>query len=146
VNMMADAVLEMSMDEGILRLLGAQSSGNEAQIALTDVRARAASELSRYGEKLVADLAMIGVTVPPAIQLQSTDETHVVVIGEHAKASAIADLINGDTCLLKWFKEVELLYTVIRRVETRMTGEDFAHQHFNLGVTSVGCIVFFTTT
>ena len=146
MNMMADAVLEVSMDEGILRLLGAQDGAEQGQIALVDVRARAASELSRYGDKLVADLAMIGVTVPPAIQLQSTDETHVVVVGEHPKAGLIADLINKDTCLLKWFKEVELLYTVVRRVETRNAGEDMAGQHFNLGVTSVGCIAFFTTT
>lgn len=143
MNMMADEVLEKSMDEGIARLLGAQ--GADEEIAVADVRMRAGAELSRYGEKLVADLALIGVTVPPAIQLQSTDETHVVVVGDHPKAQVIADLINQDSCLLKWFKEVELLYTVIRRVESRASGEDLATQHFNLGVTSVGCIVFFTT-
>lgn len=144
MNMMAEVVLERSMDEGIARLLGAQVSGGDDQIVLADVRTRAAIELSRYGDKLVADLGLIGVTVPPAIQLQSTDENHVVVLGDHTKAQIIADLINSDTCLLKWFKEVELLHTVIRRVEMRASGEDMSHQHFNLGVTSIGCIAFFT--
>lgn len=142
MDMPAEPVLDVAVEE-VARLLGARDPSGEG-VALADVRAKAASELSRYGDKLLSDLNALGITVPPAIQLQSSDDEWVKVVGDHPAARQIADLINGDTCLLKWFKEVEVLHALVRRVEVRKSGQAMTAQHFNLGVTSIGCIVFFT--
>ena len=146
MNSVSEAVERLEegdgLDDGIARFLGA--SDPEEGIKLTDVRQKAASELKRYGEDLMNLLAEQGVTVPPAFQLRSVEGGNVGVVGEHPQKAQIETMINGDTRLLKWFKEVEVLHEIMRRAELRGSEQSLAEQHFNLGLTSLGAIGFFT--
>ncbi|WP_035055531.1 hypothetical protein [Andreprevotia chitinilytica] len=133
---------EDGLDEGIARFLGA--SDPDEGIKLADVRQKAASELKRYGDDLLEHLGQLGVNVPPAIQLRSTEGGLVLVASESDAKDKIEAFINADTRLLKWFKEVEVLHDILRRTELRDSDEKLADQHFNLGLTSLGAIAFYT--
>ncbi len=142
MNVAVSAEETVVLGEGIARLLGGEAG--EDGIPLGDIRAKAASELTAYGQTLLAELEKRGYRVPPAVQLHSPDEGHVIALGDHPATSAISDLINNDLFLLKRFKEVEVLHVLLRRTELRKTGQPMTCQHFNLGLTSLGCIAFFT--
>ncbi len=132
-----------ALDEGIARFLGVDGS-TEGGVSLSDVRAKAASELTALGLLLQAALSQRGIRMPPAIQLHSPDEGHVRALGDHPATEEITELINNDTCLLKRFKEVEVLHVLLRRADLRASKQSMTCQHFNLGLTSLGCIAFFT--
>ena len=138
-----DNTTNVGLDEGIARLLGVTDASHN-HIRMTDVRARAARELSTYGKNLKDAFDKLDIRVPAAIQLHSPDEGHVIAIGDHPAVNQITDLINNDLQLLKRFKEVEVLHVLMRRVELRTSGQAMACQHFNIGITSIGCIAFFT--
>ncbi|AOX99336.1 hypothetical protein BJP62_02030 [Jeongeupia sp. USM3] len=107
------------------------------------MRDKAATELTRLGDEIGACLDRLAVRIPPAVQLYSSADGRIVVGSEHAAKDAIEASLNGDTRVLKMFKEVEVLYDILRKAELRGTGR-FESQHFNLGLTSLGCIAFFT--
>lgn len=138
-----ESVNGAELDEGIARFLGVKDAGKKG-IRMADVRAKAASELSQYGILLMDELNKLNIRIPPAVQLHSPDEGHVVALGDHPAAAQITDLINGDLSLLKRFKEIEVLHVLLRRAELRLAGQPMTCQHFHLGVTSLGCIAFFT--
>lgn len=139
-----EAVVSSGLDAGIARFLGASDAGDEDGIRLADIRAKAASDLTEYGKVLTEAINRLGVRIPPAIQLHSPDEGHVLAMGDNARIAEVTELINNDTMLLKRFKEVEVLHVLIRRAELRLSGQSMTCQHFNLGLTSLGCIAFFT--
>ncbi|KAF0811679.1 hypothetical protein IGB42_03837 [Andreprevotia sp. IGB-42] len=146
MNSVGEAVDDLetgdSLDDGIARFLGV--SDPDEGIKLGDIRQKAASELKRYGEDLQGQLSARGITVPPAFQLRSIEGGNVGVAGDHPEKAQIEGLINADTRLLKWFKEVEVLHEILRRTELSGSEENLADQHFNLGLTSLGAIGFFT--
>lgn len=137
------SVEDAGLDQGIARFLGVKGVGDDG-IRMADVRTKAASELTLYGAALLDILVSLGIHIPPAIQLHSPDEGHVVAMGDHPAADQVAALINNDSCLLKRFKEVEVLHVLMRRAELRLAGQPMSCQHFNLGLTSLGCIAYFT--
>lgn len=138
-----ESVASSGLDVGVARFLGISETGDDG-IRLADIRAKAASDLTDYGKVLMAALDKMGIRIPPAIQLHSPDEGHVVALGDNAGVAQVTDLINNDTVLLKRFKEIEVLHVLIRRAELRLAGQPMTSQHFNLGLTSLGCIAFFT--
>ncbi|QLI80418.1 hypothetical protein HZU75_02065 [Chitinibacter fontanus] len=120
-------------------------SGAQDGIELSDLKSSAANELSRFGDDLASHLAAHAqVHVPPAYQLRSTAQGQVAVIGDHPDKEKIETYLNNDTRLLKWFKELEVLFEIQRRLELDALGESMQGQVFNLGMTSLGCIAFFT--
>lgn len=139
----AEVVTSTALDEGIARFFGVSSAENDG-ISLADIRLKAASELSSYGACLMAEFAKIGVHIPPAVQLHCPEEGHVIVLGDNPAFQEITNLVNNDMFLLKRFKEVEVLHVLLRRAELRLAGHPMTCQHFNLGLTSLGCIAFFT--
>ncbi len=144
---MVDAHVELPMpsglDQELARLLGAGRLRKEG-IPLADLRAKAASELGDYGRRLDMILAGERIRIPPAIHLHATEDGHVVALGNHSERSRVAELINRDDGLLLRFREVELLHVLIRRAEQARNGQSMTCQHFNIGLTSLGCIAFFT--
>ncbi|GHD60961.1 hypothetical protein [Jeongeupia chitinilytica] len=132
---------QWDIDEGIARFLGIDP--NAETFRLTDVRNKATSELKNLGDEITAHLDAIGVRIPPAVQFVGGEAGHIVVASEHADKASIETRLNGDTRVLKMFKEVELLFEILRKAELRDT-ERFKSQHFNLGLTSLGSIAFFT--
>ncbi len=139
--MVSDVEEGTALDDGVARFLGL--AGNDGQVRLSDIRSKAANELTRYGDDLMGHLSGLGVTVPPAIQLASNEGGQVNVLGDHPAKTQIESFINNDTRLLKWFKEIEVLHEILRRAELSGRSEEFTRQHFNLGLTSIGSIAFF---
>ncbi|WP_373975962.1 hypothetical protein NT239_04105 [Chitinibacter sp. SCUT-21] len=120
--------------------------GPQDGIGLSDLKASAANELRRFGDDLSSHLAAhTAIQVPPAYQLRSTSNGQVCVVGEHPDKAKIENYLNSDTRLLKWFKEIEVLFEIQRRLELNATGGTMDDQVFNLGMTSLGSIAFFTT-
>ncbi|GAA5785161.1 hypothetical protein GCM10007860_15600 [Chitiniphilus shinanonensis] len=142
MNMVSEMGEGTALDDGIARFLGV--SGDEGEIRLSDIRNKAAIELKKYGEDLGALLLQHEITVPPAIQLVGTDDGRIAVQGEHPAKERIEGVINGDTRLLKWFKEIEVLFEILRRTELRGAADPVPPQYFNLGLTSLGSIAFFS--
>lgn len=134
---------EVTLDDGIARLFGVSTDSTDG-IRVADIRLRAAAELTRYAEKLQSELKAVGIGVPPAIQITSLESGLLIVDPNHPSATVIAHMVNEDTCLNKWFKEVEVLFSIVRRTELRKQGQPMSNQHFNLGLTSLGPIAFFT--
>lgn len=139
----AEVMEKASLDEGIARFFGV-SDVQSGGLPMSDIRSKAATELSSFSASLTAEFAKMGVRIPPAIQLHSPEEGHVIALGDNPATQQITNLINGDVFLLKRFKEVEVLHVLMRRVELRLANQPMTCQHFNIGLTSLGCIAFFT--
>ncbi|AZN36276.1 hypothetical protein [Iodobacter ciconiae] len=115
----------------------------EEGLSLTELNAKAASELKRFAEDLQSHLALIGVTVPPALQFRGDDKGAIYVIGEHALKVEIESFLNKNSRLLKWYKEIEVMHEILRSTELA-PGQTLEGQVFNLGLTSLGCVAFFS--
>ena len=116
-----------------------------AGIQLSDLKNSATSEVRRFGEDLASHLlAHTQVKVPPAFQLQSASEGKIQVVGDHPNKAAIEAYLNENTRLLKWFKELEVLFEIQRKLELGPDNNDMDNQVFNFGLTSLGGIAFFT--
>ncbi|WP_293933272.1 hypothetical protein [Iodobacter sp.] len=111
--------------------------------SLTELNAKASAELKRFGLDLQSQLALIGVTIPPALQLRGDDVGALHVIGEHALKSEIEVFLNDNTRILKWYKEVEVMHEILRSTQLS-EGQSLENQVFNLGLTSLGCVAFFS--
>lgn len=131
-----------ALDEGVARFLGLGDT--DAGVRLADIRAKAAGELKRYGDDIGESLSRAAISIPPAIQIRSAETQGVEVVGDHPAKAKIEELINSDTRLLKWFKEIEVLHEILRRAELRDIEGIPPLQHFNLGLTSLGSIAFFS--
>jgi hypothetical protein len=114
-------------------------------IGLSDLKNSATSEVRRFGEDLASHLlAHTKITVPPAFQLQSAPEGKIQVVGDHPNKAAIEAYLNENTRLLKWFKELEVLFEIQRKLELGAGSDEMSKQVFNFGLTSLGGIAFFT--
>ncbi|WP_288841611.1 hypothetical protein [uncultured Deefgea sp.] len=121
------------------------NSADETGIQLSELIQSATSEVRRFGEDLASHLqAYTSVTVPPAFQLQSAAEGKIQVVGEHPHKEEIENYLNQNTRLLKWFKELEVLLEIQRKMELTASNENIDQQVFNFGLTSLGGIAFFT--
>jgi hypothetical protein len=121
-------------------------AGAQDGIELNDLKSSTAKELRRFGEDLASHLTIHAkVHVPPAYQLRSVSDGKVEVIGDHPNKVAIENYLNNDTRLLKWFKEIEVLFEIQHRLELTASGNQITGQVFNLGMTSLGSIAFFTS-
>ncbi|QLG87140.1 hypothetical protein HQ393_02130 [Chitinibacter bivalviorum] len=127
----------------LARMLSDQ--GDTPGLEINDFKSSTANELRRFGEDLSSHLAIHAqVHVPPAYQLRSAGEGKIAVIGHHPDQEAIENYINNDTRLLKWFKEIEVLFEIQRKLELNREEKSMEGQVFNLGMTSLGSIAFFT--
>lgn len=114
-------------------------------IQLSDLKNSATSEVRRFGEDLASHLlAHTQIKVPPAFQLQSAPEGKIQVVGDHPHKAAIEAYLNENTRLLKWFKELEVLFEIQRKLELGADNDAISTQVFNFGLTSLGGIAFFT--
>ena len=123
------------------------SSSPEADtgMQLSELTQNATSEVRRFGEDLASHLqAYTSVKVPPAFQLQSAAEGKIQVVGDHPHKLEIESYLNQNTRLLKWFKELEVLFEIQRKIELAESDENLDQQVFNFGLTSLGGIAFFT--
>ncbi|MBE9608708.1 hypothetical protein [Chitinilyticum piscinae] len=123
-----------------------QQGGADAKLELDELRSKAAGELQRYGQDLGSHLAVRQISIPPAVQLtMSADGSRVLVDNDHPQKAEIESFLQAESRLVKWFKEIEVLHEILRRVELRRTqgADEIRQEHFCIGLTSIGCIAFF---
>ncbi|WP_184195914.1 hypothetical protein [Chitinimonas taiwanensis] len=137
-----DAVKDSRLDQGLARIFGI--APDKAGVNLDAIRAKAAANLAAYG-KVLADLfERQAVPVPPPVQLQWWGEgSRIKVVGSHPDRERIEVLLNGDGELVEEFKELELLHEIVRNTEQPDQAGKL-DQHFNIGLTSTGILVFYT--
>lgn len=124
----------------LTRLFGA-ANGGEA-LPLSGIRERASKELSQLARLVKDELGARGITIPPAISLVSCADCYLVVEGDHPQREAIQALLADDQRIAKYFKEVEVLFEVVRAAEN--AGEVFPEDScFHVGLTSAGAVAYF---
>ena len=125
---------------GLVRLFG-QAEAGEA-VSLTAIRGRASKQLSRFAALAQQQLADRAVTIPPALSLVSCPECELVLESQHPQADAIRAWLRGNSAIAKKFKEVEVLFEIVRAAEH--PGVVFPEAScFHIGLTSAGPIAYF---
>lgn len=129
-----------AMTSALARLFGA-ANGGEA-LPLSGIRERAMRELSQFATIVAEELAGLEITIPPAISLVSCTNCQLTLESEHPQRERILTWLDGNHRIAKYFKEVEVLFEVVRATEN--LGITFAEDScFHIGLTSAGPIAYF---
>lgn len=124
----------------LARLFGA-ANGGEA-LPLSGIRERASKELSQFARIVREELDTHGISIPPAISLVSYPDCVLAVEGDHPQREAIQAWLTDNHRITKYFKEVEVLFEVVRAAEN--AGEVFPEDScFHVGLTSAGPVAYF---
>ncbi|WP_028537257.1 hypothetical protein [Paludibacterium yongneupense] len=117
-------------------------SDHAGTVSLESFRRRAKRHLSIFDELVRRQLKARGIGIPPAINLVSCPQSTLTVEGEHPQREAILDWLRQDVKINKKFKEVEVLFEIIRAAETpdSPVAMDCC---FHVGLTSAGPVAFF---
>jgi hypothetical protein len=127
-------------DTGLQHIFG--HAAESESIPLTVIRRRAKRQLSRFDKLAREQLASLDVGIPPAIGLINCPECALTVDNRHPQLDILLKWIDGNTLLEKRFKEVEVLFEMVRAAE--MPGRTFpATSCFHIGLTSAGPVAYF---
>ncbi|OWY39755.1 hypothetical protein CEK28_06925 [Xenophilus sp. AP218F] len=114
----------------------------DGSTALSDIREKANQELSSFAQLAQEQLAQLDISMPPAISLISGDACRLKLENRHPQAADIDSWLEGNLVLTRKFKEVEVLYELVRAAES--AGELFPESScFHIGLTSAGPIAYF---
>jgi hypothetical protein len=134
--------MNQELDPGLSRLFNVEPG--EPGLHLDNVRARAANNLQAFGQMVNAVFARQEVPVPPPVHLQWWPEgSRIKVVGGHPDRERIEVILNAEGDIVEEFKELELLHEIIHNAEIVGSGTTEG-QHFNVGITSSGPVVFYT--
>jgi phage I-like protein len=137
---MEDTQEEQRTNSGLQSLFGEETAGGT--VSLENIRARAKRELTAFGVLAQEGLAAAGINCPPALGLAETPQHEIVLDNEHPQREAIAQWLSGNVALAKKFKEVEVLFEIVRAAEN--AGVTFPPEsRFHIGLTSVGPVAYF---
>ncbi|AXT47900.1 MULTISPECIES: hypothetical protein [Chromobacterium] len=115
---------------------------DDGSIALSSIRERANLELSSFAELASQQLQQLDISMPPAISLISTPACQLDLENNHPHAEEIRTWLQGNDNITRKFKEVEVLYEIVRAAES--IGETFPESStFHIGLTSAGPIAYF---
>lgn len=124
----------------LARLFGA-ANGGEA-LPLSGIRERASKELSQFSRMAREELTAQGISIPPAINLISCSGCQLSLESTHPQADAICRWLDGNDRIAKYFKEVEVLFELVRAAEN--AGDTFTEEScFHIGLTSAGPVAYF---
>jgi len=124
---------------GLQTLFGKQD--DSGTVSLASIRARARRQLSKFGALVAQQLEEAKINCPPPLSLVSTPDG-IRLENEHPQADTIAGWLNGNVKITKKFKEVEVLFEIVRAAEN--AGEPVpASTCFHIGLTSAGPIAYF---
>lgn len=127
-------------DSGLQNIFG--HAAQEEVLPLATIRRRAKRQLSRFDRFAREQLDALGVSTPPAISLISCPECALTVDNQHPQLELLMKWIAGNTQLEKNFKEVEVLFEMVRAAE--MPGQIFPPTScFHIGLTSAGPVAYF---
>ncbi|BEV72090.1 MULTISPECIES: hypothetical protein [unclassified Paludibacterium] len=125
---------------GLKKIFGA--AAEKEGVSLTAIRRRAQRQLSKFDQFAREQLQQRGITMPPGIGLVSCPNCALRLDGEHPQADLLQAWIEGNVKMAKNFKEVEVLFEMLRALEN--PGETFASQScFHIGLTSAGPVAYF---
>ncbi|GGY25910.1 hypothetical protein [Paludibacterium paludis] len=127
-------------DRGLVRLFGPAVANHN--LTLSGVRKRAGKALDRFDRYVRLELESQGVALPPAVDLVSCPNCELALGSEHPQSDTILAWMSGNVKLAKRFKEVEVLYELIRAAEQPDAGlpDEIC---FHIGVTSAGPVAYF---
>lgn len=125
------------------RLFGTDAHSDKL-LPLNAVKRRAARALGRFDRYVRRELAKCKVVLPPALNLVSHQHGEVRLGTDHPQGDAITVWLTGNAKLTKRFKEVEVLFEIVRAAEN--PGVILADNiRFFIGLTSAGPIAYFET-
>ncbi|UTH72434.1 hypothetical protein [Chromobacterium sp. IIBBL 290-4] len=129
-----------SVSTSLSQLLG--QFEDDGTIALSAIREKANQELSRFAELAQKELQQFDISMPPAISLISGEHFQLKLENAHPHADEIHNWLDGNLILARKFKEVEVLFELVRAAES--AGEVFSESsNFHIGLTSAGPIAYF---
>jgi hypothetical protein len=111
-------------------------------LPLAAIRQRAQRQLSKFNTEARKELADLTIEIPPGIGLLSCPQCALKAEGDHPQFAAIEEWLSGNSKIGKRFKEVEVLFEMLRAAET--PGELFpADSCFHIGLTRTGPVAYF---
>lgn len=129
-----------AVSSALARLFGS-ANGGEA-LPLSGIRERASKELSQFASLVRSELAPLGIAIPPAISFVSCNHCALTLENEHPQREAILGWLEGNDRIAKYFKEVEVLFELVRAAEN--AGDVFPEDScFHVGLTSAGPVACF---
>jgi|GEM_PF-3374097 len=125
---------------GFVRLFG--HAGVDGSITLQAIRERANKQLARFASLAEEELVARQISMPPAISLVSCPGCSLTLENNHPQSDEILDWLSNNAKLSSQFKEVEVLFEIVRATEA--AGETFPESScFHIGLTSAGPIAYF---
>jgi flagellar basal body rod protein FlgF len=109
---------------------------------LVHLKVQAADALTNCVSQIQILLNKSGISAPPAIELTLTLDGYIQVKTRQHDHKTIEMILNRSDRIIEGLKEVEVLHRMLH-------GLTFVHSHteiFHLGLTSLGGIVFFTSS
>jgi hypothetical protein len=129
-----------AVSSALARLFGS-ANGGEA-LPLSGIRERASKELSQFASLVRSELAPLGIAMPPAVCFVSCNHCALTLENEHPQRDAILGWLEGNDRIAKYFKEVEVLFELVRAAEN--AGDVFPEDScFHIGLTSGGPVAYF---
>ncbi len=129
-----------AVTSALARLFGAPNGGEA--LPLSGIRERAMRELSQFSALVREELDGLKISIPPAISLVSCSDCQLTLGSDHPQRERILAWLDGNDRVAKYFKEVEVLFEVVRATEN--LGVTFAEDScFHIGLTSAGPIAYF---
>lgn len=129
-----------AVTSALARLFGS-ANGGEA-LPLSGIRERAMLELSQFSRLVREELTSLEVSIPPAVSFVSCANCQLTVGGDHPERARILAWLAGNDRIAKYFKEVEVLFEVVRATEN--PGTTFGEEScFYIGITSAGPVAYF---
>ncbi|TDR78315.1 hypothetical protein [Paludibacterium purpuratum] len=125
---------------GLQRIFG--PAAEKGGVTLTAIRRRAQRQLSKFDQFAREQLEQRDVTLPPGIGLVSCPSCSLTLDCDHPQTEVLRQWIDGNVRLAKNFKEVEVLFEMLRAAET--PGQTFPSTScFHIGLTSAGPVAYF---
>lgn len=137
---MPEITEDQNAHAGLQSLFGQQDK--DGNVPLTGIRARARRQLTKFGTFVAQELQAAGIECPPAISLVSSPENALTLENEHPQADAIHKWLHGNIKVTKKFKEIEVLFEIVRAAENAGTTLP-PSAFFHIGLTSAGPIAYF---
>jgi hypothetical protein len=137
---MPEITEEQNAHSGLQSLFGQQDENGT--LPLAGIRARARRQLTKFGTQITQELQAAGIECPPAISLTSGPQAGISLENEHPQAAAILKWLDGNVKVAKKFKEIEVLFEIVRAAENPGTTLP-ASACFHIGLTSAGAIAYF---
>lgn len=130
---------EPSPHSGLQTLFGKQDESGA--VSLTSIRARARRQLTKFGALVAQQLEAAAIHCPPPISLAGTADG-ISLENDHPQAEIINKWLSGNVKIAKKFKEVEVLFEIVRTAEN--AGQPLPPSAcFHIGLTSAGPIAYF---